>query len=202
SLKQLMQQRIITAEQQNWAAKLLGFDFEIIYKQGRLNKGADALSRIHEGGDLNVMNSCVKWIQEEQIKTEIQQDEKLQRIIEEMQQNSVSWPGYEYRQGVLLYEGRLVISSKSGLIPTLLEEFHSTPQGGHSGFYKTYRRLAANVYWIGMKGTAQELSKYSHFIPLKHPYTARSIAEVFCKEIVRLHGIPLSIVSDRDPIFM
>jgi hypothetical protein len=46
------------------------------------------------------------------------------------------------------------------------------------------------------------LSKYSHFIPLKHPYTARSIADVFCREIVRLHGVPLSIVSDRDPIFM
>lgn len=46
------------------------------------------------------------------------------------------------------------------------------------------------------------LSKYSHFIPLKHPYTARVLAEVFTKEIVRLHGIPSSIVSDRDPIFV
>jgi hypothetical protein len=46
------------------------------------------------------------------------------------------------------------------------------------------------------------LSKYSHFIPLKHPFTARSIAAIFVKEVVRLHGIPESILSDRDPLFV
>lgn len=35
------------------------------------------------------------------------------------------------------------------------------------------------------------LSKYIHFIPLNHPYITRKITEVFAKEIVRLHGIPL-----------
>ncbi|MCI28157.1 transposon TF2-1 polyprotein [Trifolium medium] len=46
------------------------------------------------------------------------------------------------------------------------------------------------------------LSKYCHFVPLKHPYTAKSIAEVFTKEVIRLHGIPRSIVSNRDPVFV
>jgi hypothetical protein len=44
-------------------------------------------------------------------------------------------------------------------------------------------------------------SKYAHFIALGHPYTAASVAKVFFDSIVRLHGIPCSIVSDRDLVF-
>jgi hypothetical protein len=44
-------------------------------------------------------------------------------------------------------------------------------------------------------------SKFAHFIPLSHPYTASSVARAFFTEVVRLHGIPESIVSDRDPVF-
>jgi len=44
-------------------------------------------------------------------------------------------------------------------------------------------------------------SKHAHFIALSHPYTAASVAKAFFKAIVRLHGFPRSIVSDRDPVF-
>jgi hypothetical protein len=44
-------------------------------------------------------------------------------------------------------------------------------------------------------------SKYCHFIPLAHPYTAESVANAFFTDVVRLHGVPQSIVSDRDPVF-
>ncbi|MCI18591.1 hypothetical protein A2U01_0039745, partial [Trifolium medium] len=38
-------------DQQNWAAKLLGYQFEIVYKPGLENKGADALSQMHDVGE-------------------------------------------------------------------------------------------------------------------------------------------------------
>jgi hypothetical protein len=45
-------------------------------------------------------------------------------------------------------------------------------------------------------------SKYTHFIPLSHPYTAASVAWAFFDGIVRLHGFPSSIISDQDPVFI
>lgn len=46
------------------------------------------------------------------------------------------------------------------------------------------------------------LSKYTHFLPLKHPYSARTVVEVFIREVIQLHGIPQSIVHDPDPLFL
>ncbi|WVZ89613.1 hypothetical protein U9M48_035992 [Paspalum notatum var. saurae] len=42
-------------------------------------------------------------------------------------------------------------------------------------------------------------SKYAHFIALSHPYSAESVAAAIICEVVRFHGVPTSIVSDRDP---
>ncbi|XP_073313470.1 uncharacterized protein [Primulina huaijiensis] len=54
-----------------------------------------------------------------------------------------------------------------------------------------------NSIWV----IVDRLTKSAHFIQVKTTFTMNQYAEVYVAEIVRLHGIPVSIVSDRDPRF-
>ncbi|KAI5316201.1 hypothetical protein L3X38_045377 [Prunus dulcis] len=45
------------------------------------------------------------------------------------------------------------------------------------------------------------LTKSAHFLPVRANYTLTKLAQLFIDEIVRLHGVPVSITSDRDPRF-
>lgn len=46
------------------------------------------------------------------------------------------------------------------------------------------------------------LSKYGHFVGLPTHFSSQIVASAFVQEVVRLHGIPTEIVSDRDPRFL
>ena len=147
----------------------------------------------------------------------------------------------------------MVLARNSASIPLVLKEFHDTAAEGHSGYFRTYKSVAALVYWEGMKKdihmskgvkfvretsmkhslvgllhpllvptsrtdlsvdflgglpkfkgldtillVVDRLTKYSHFIALSHPYTAKEVAEVFVKEMVWPHGFPQTIDTDHD----
>ena len=237
SLKHLLQQRITTTNQQEWMAKLLGFDFEVVYKVGVENKVADALSRQHEDAELQTIKSYPIWQQSSQLQQEVSNDPLLKNIVEAIQKDPNAKPGFALKGGILFYKNRLVIPASSPLIEELLKDFHSSPSGGHSGYLRTYRRMAGTLYWQGMMRRVQDfvkacdtcqrqkyaattpngllqplpipvlvwseismdfitclpksngfestlvvvdrLSKYSHFIPFKHPFTVCSIAVSF-----------------------
>ena len=45
------------------------------------------------------------------------------------------------------------------------------------------------------------LTQSAHFIPINISFPVSQLAEIYIREIVKLHGAPSSIVSDRDPRF-
>ena len=46
------------------------------------------------------------------------------------------------------------------------------------------------------------LTKSAHFLVVRMTFTLEEFYRLYIREIVRLHGVPVSIVSDRDPRFM
>jgi hypothetical protein len=181
-------------------------------------------------------------------------------LLVKVQQNPSEYSGYKAVDRLIFFKDKLFIPTSSSFKKLLLEEFHDSPIGGHSGVEKTYGRLRENVYWNGMKkdvadfvqrclicqqtkppnhlpyGLLQPLpiptgiwedisldfitglpsfqtstvilvvvdrfSKAAHFGFLPTQFTACKVAELFTKMVFQHHGMPKSMVFDRDPIFM
>ncbi|KOM58401.1 hypothetical protein LR48_Vigan11g143500 [Vigna angularis] len=117
SLKYLLEQRITMQNQQNWIAKLLGYDFEIVYKSGVTNKVADALSRKEEDDpqeekELRVV-ARPYWQDYREILEEVEADEELKKVIEDLRKDPNSYPSFTLEHERLHYKGRLVLSARS-----------------------------------------------------------------------------------------
>lgn len=259
SLKYFLEQRLSSPQQNKWLAKMLGYDYEIIYKKGKDNRVADALSRQFEEEStlLAISLPIPDWIEE--ARREWFSHPGLSQLISQLQVDPNSSKGYSWQNDILRYKDRVVISPTSTLKRSILAELHSSPIAGHSGFQKTYARTRRSFFWTGMKqdiltfvaecdvcqchkgetvntpGTLQplpipasiwtevsmdfitglpksgnksvimvvvdRLSKYAHFCALPQPFTPTLVAQTFMDQIFKLHGMPTSIVSDRDPIF-
>ncbi|CAA7017676.1 unnamed protein product [Microthlaspi erraticum] len=176
---------------QRWLSKLLGYDFEIVYKPGLENAAADGLSRqITDPATLFAL-TIPSSLQIQDIYDEIEADPQLQEIKTQVLTNSHNNPHYTVIGGRLLYKGRLQ---------------------GYCNLYRFQKESDISMDFIEGLPTSQgfnvilvvvdRLSKFGHFVGLKHPFTAADVANTFVKEVVRLHGFPESIVSDRDKIFL
>ena len=58
-------------------------------------------------------------------------------------------------------------------------------------------RAGYNTIWV----IVDRLTKLAHFLPIRNNFSLDRLAELYINEIVKLHGVPVSIVSDRDPRF-
>ena len=58
-------------------------------------------------------------------------------------------------------------------------------------------RRQHDAVWV----IVDRLTKSAHFIPIRITYSLEELVQKYMEEVVRLHGVPVSIVSDRDPRF-
>ncbi|XP_044491199.1 uncharacterized protein LOC123215247 [Mangifera indica] len=125
---------------------MLGFDFDIVYKPRCENKAADALSRKPmEEGELKAIMFVVPT-GADGIQEEVMKDEKLRGIIQELLRGTITHAGYELRKGNLMYKRCMVVPKNSRLVQLFLLEFHSSPIGGHFGFFLTYKKISSILY--------------------------------------------------------
>ncbi|XP_068662944.1 uncharacterized protein [Aristolochia californica] len=95
---------------------------------------------------------------------------------------------WSIQDSLIYYKQWLFLPPESELIPAILLAYHDSLPLSSS----------KSVLFV----MVDRFSKYRHFIPLAHPYTATRVAQTFLDQIVCLHGFLESIVTGRDAVFM
>ena len=134
-----------TPDQQKWIVKLMGFDYEIEYKQGNEKKAADALSQLPR--DLLAV-SCPKHAWVDVIRDEACNHPDLATTREAVTRGDLSAASFTVKDGLLWHKGRVVLPPTSQFKQQIIHEFHNTLVGGHFGILRTYKRLSANFFWV------------------------------------------------------
>lgn len=251
-------QRHHTDWQRKALTKLMELHYTIQYKKGVNNGAADALSRKAPASSELFAISTVQPLWLSLVERSYVEDARAQSLLQQLAVAPGSVEEYTLENGILRHRNRVWIGSDAALQKQIISAFHDSPQGGHSGFPVTYRKLLSLFSWPGMKSMVHEYvrsyricqqakperlppagllqplpvpsapwematmdfieglphsnqfscilvvvdkqTKYAHFIPLRHPYTASKIAELFVDNVYKLHGMPGSLVSDHDPV--
>ncbi|XP_026451123.1 uncharacterized protein LOC113351333 [Papaver somniferum] len=201
SLKYLLEQKFITAFQQKWLIKLLGFDYKIQYKKGCDNVLADALFRRPSEFD-----TCHSMIRDKLLKTlytsAIGGNYGIQATSVRARSHFY-WTGMHrdivslISQCDVYQRNKADHTNSSGLLEPLPIHEHDWQ---HIAMDFIEGLPVSNMKSVILV-VVDRLTKYAHFLALQHPYTASSVAHAFLNQVMKLHGLPSSIVSDRDKVF-
>ncbi|KAF8085677.1 hypothetical protein N665_0652s0005 [Sinapis alba] len=161
SLKFLLDQHDISLDYQKWLTKLLGYDFEILYKAGVENKVADGLSRMMGEKpfvvpELLLALTSTSNLQMQDIFEEIDVDDTLKSQLQEVIEGRSERVGYSIRGVVCFIKKRLVLPKNSRFIALIFQEYHSGVVGGHSGVLKTTKRIQRMFHWQNLKKDVQK----------------------------------------------
>jgi len=147
SLKYFLEQILSLEKKKKWVTKMLGYDFEIIYKKEKQNLVVDALSGKEE--DVEALLCAIYiiqpvWITE--VSNEWKNDEKVWTLIQKLQQDLSTYSTFSWKNDSLWYKYRLSTCKNSQLKQNILLELHTSPLRGHTGFLKNYHRVKKEFF--------------------------------------------------------
>ena len=116
----------------------MGYQYSIVYKPGKENRVADALSRQPDETKLQFLAfTQVQFQLLDTLRLKNTTSPFFVNLYKSMEMNLAQFEEYEVRDGLLLYKGKLILDPKSLLVTQVLKECHSTLMG----VMEVYKRL-------------------------------------------------------------
>ncbi|GJR93665.1 putative reverse transcriptase domain-containing protein [Tanacetum coccineum] len=183
--------------QRRWLELLADYDCEIRYHPGKANVVADALSQKERIKPLRVralvmtlhpkLPSQILEAQTEAIKEENIKAENLRGMDK----------AFEVRpDGTRCIKNRSWLPLFGNLRDLIMHESYKSKYSIHPGSDKMYQDLKKLYWWPNMKAIIVDT-----FIPAKVTNSMETLTRLYIKEIVLRHGVPISIILDRDSHF-
>jgi hypothetical protein len=158
SLAYLTEQNLHSDMQRKAMARLMGLKFKVIYRQGKENVVADALSRVgHLMALQSVSLSQPMWLQE--VSNSYLTDAVAQQLLAQLAVHSPDSDGYTLHNGLIRYNGKIWVGNNSALQTKIIASLHASPIGGHSGIQATYYRVKNHFFWKGLKQDVENFVK-------------------------------------------
>ncbi|CAL1414734.1 unnamed protein product [Linum trigynum] len=222
SLKFLLGQKVHTAIQKKGLVKLMGLDFQIKYRKGRYNGAADALSRVFEdeieGSSCHALSTVLpEWLVE--IEQSYENDAEVAALITAVAVNSSGPSLWAYSEGILRYKGAVVgmkaavtqwvsqcevcqrCKTETVASPGLLQPLPIPTRAWRDISMDFVEGLPTSKGKQVLFVVVDRFTKSAHFFALSHPYTAAEVAVIFFNGVFKYHGMPSTIVCDRDATF-
>ncbi|WMV30281.1 hypothetical protein MTR67_023666 [Solanum verrucosum] len=209
SLKYVFNQKKLNLRQRRWLEFLKDYGMNMFYCPGKANVVDDNLSRLSidtsDGGVIvqdGSESSLVAKVKEKQ-----DSDLILLQLKGAVHQQKVdAFP--QRGDGALHYQGRLCVPTVGELRQQIPTEAHNSRYSIHLGATNMYRDIREVYWWNGMKRQQEfiwvivdRVTKSDHFLAVKTTDSVKDYDKLYIDEIVRLHGVPLSIISYRVPQF-
>ncbi|GJU64234.1 putative reverse transcriptase domain-containing protein [Tanacetum coccineum] len=212
--------------QRHWLGLLSDYDCEIRYHPGKANVVVDALSMKERIKPLRVRAlemtiglDIPKQILNAQI--EAQKPENLKNEdVGGMIRKDIPKESLEPRaDGTLCLNSRSWLPCYGDLRTVIRHESHKSKYSIHQGSDKMYQDIKKLYWWPNIKADiatylpkssqgydtiwviVDRLTKSAIFTPMRETDSMEKLARMYLKEVVTRHGIPASIICDRDPSY-